>query len=213
MAPGPRRSSVASHSTLPMLDRSTPNLFQADRPPDGLQETPAAPLEDAGIPARPTVAHARTERGHSFTLPRPWRGAGSLAWGARAAWRSARHLLTPLLIVLAVSRLAAGGCSSLSASDATRPNPVAPTLSAAHVRRPAARTVPARRVACRRPIRHAHRRRPPAPPVTTPRWAPRTPPISPAAALATIAPSPSGTPVPDPKVGTDGEGQEFGFEH
>jgi hypothetical protein len=194
-----------------MLDRATQNLFQPDLPPDGLREPRAPVLEDAGIPAAPTQASIGRDR-RAFTIPRPWRGAGSLIARARAARRKARHFPLPLLIVLAVSRLAVGGRSSPSAPNAARPKQEAPAAPATRLRRDVARAVPAKGLAPRRPSRQVYRRRQPCPDVTTPGSAPRTPPVSPAAPT-TIAPPPGETRAPQPVVGSDGGGREFGFEH
>jgi hypothetical protein len=187
-----------------MLDRSTANLFQDD-PPDRLPpEPPPALFEGDGTPAGPTVAPAsRAARDiPRFTFLRVGRGAR-----ARTAWRIARHFLTALLIVLTVSRLAAGNCGSANTPHA---NPIMPSGPVHH--RPLQPAAIAKHPLVRRPSSPARRR--PRRVAASARSPSRTPPISPAVVTSTVAaPVPGETPGTRPMASTHGEGQEFGFEH
>jgi hypothetical protein len=188
-----------------MLDRSTPNLFQAEQP--AAPEPPPRPLEDVDTQvdpeAPPPSGDAREWPTFTFAqLGGPHRAR------ARAAWRTARRFLTLLLIVLAVFRLAAGGCGTPSA-----PTPSAVTARPPGVRAHLARPAPVKRVlAAKRPTRRAlQHRRPPV--LATPRPVAHISPVPPAPAPSTIAAPPAETPATQPVAATPGEGQEFGFEH
>lgn len=187
-----------------MLDRSTSNLFQAE-PSDASPEPPPTLFEEAGAQAAPSIpARARRQR-PTFTFHR---------FGARlrnrigAAWRHARYFLTPLLIVLAVYRLAAGGCSSPSAPT---PNAVTPRGSSARVQRVLAKALPTKRGVPEKPhVGRAHRSREPTRANAAAASLSR---VSPTPAPATIAAPPGETRAARPVAATHGEGHEFGFEH
>lgn len=187
-----------------MLDRSTSNLFEAE-PPDASGEPEPTLFQEAGTPAAPpTPPPARRPRA-TFSFPR---------FGARlknrsgAGWRNARHFLTSLLIILAVSRLAAGGCSSTSA-----PTPSAgPARSLlVQVKRVPAQVHHDRHGGTHRPqIRRFQKSRKPILATAT---ATRPSPVASTPARGTIAAPTGVTPAAEPAAAAPSKGQEFGFEH
>jgi hypothetical protein len=191
-----------------MLDRSTTNLFQAE-PPDALPEPPPTPGEDADVPADSTVPTPAEIRQQPPTSAFPQFGACHRA-RARTAWRNARHFLTPLLIVLAVSRLATGGCNSESAPTPSAVTP-RPFGVRAHLARPAhaKSVVPSKRPAVRT---HQHRRYRQSRPVTSVAPQPNGLPTSPAAVIPKAAPPSDEATAVQSSATTRGGGQEFGFE-
>ena|SRR5580700_2351552 len=191
-----------------MLDRST-NLFQAE-PPDVLPEPPLTPLEDADVPVDSAVPTPAEIRQQPPTSAFPQLGARHRA-RARTAWRNARHFLTPLLIVLAVSRLATGGCNSESAPTPSAVTP-RPFGVRAHLARPAhaESVVPSKLPAVRTHQHHRYRRS--ARPVTSVAPLPNALPTSPAAVIPKAAPPSGEAAVVQSSATTRGGDQEFGFE-
>jgi hypothetical protein len=192
-----------------MLDRSTTNLFQAE-PPDASPESSPASLEDADVPADSTVPTPAEIRQRSPTSVFPLFGARHRA-RATTAWRNARHYLTPLLIVLAVFRLATGGCNSESASTPSAVTP-RPFGVRARLARPAhaKSVVPSKRPAVR--THQHHRYRQSARPVTSGAPQPNALPTSPAAVIPKAAPPSGEATAVQSSATTRGGGQEFGFE-
>jgi hypothetical protein len=192
-----------------MLDRSTTNLFQAE-PPDALPESPPTPFEDADVPTDSAVPMSAEIRQQPPTFAFPQLGARHRA-RARTAWRNARHFLTPLVIILAVSRLATGGCNSESAPTPSAVTP-RPFGVRAYLARPAhtESVVPSKLSAVR--IHQHHRYRRSARPVTSVVPQPNALPTLPAAVIPEAAP-PSGEAIAvQSSATTRGAGQEFGFE-
>jgi hypothetical protein len=192
-----------------MLDRSTTNLFQAE-PPDALPESPPTPFEGAEVPADSAVPTPAEIRQPPPTFAFPQLGACHRA-RARTAWRNARHFLTPLLIVLVVSRLATGGCNSESAPTPSAVTP-RPFGVRAHLARPAhAKSV----VPSKRPAVHTHQHHrywKSARPVISVAPHPNALPTSPAAVTPKAAPPSGEATAVQSSATTRGAGQEFGFE-
>jgi hypothetical protein len=188
-----------------MLDRSTSNLFQADSPATSPADPPAALFEGDGPvsgPAMPPPPRAAPRR-RPFTLPRV---AASRA-KARSAGRQLRRFSTALLIVLAVFRLAAGGCGAEHILQATRTES-SPARSAARPTRPAPS-------GHRSTKRHAtsRRRRQPRRAATSARPAARPAAISHTVVTSVVAAAPPYTSAVRQVASTRGGAQEFGFEH
>jgi hypothetical protein len=108
-----------------MLDRSTRNLFQDDRPAEPVEEPRHAILDEPVIPG----VRAPTTDPSAERLARPPRNF-MIPWLAkpsalRPPWRSVRHFLTPVALVFTISHLAAGGCARTGASAPSAAIPVA----------------------------------------------------------------------------------------
>jgi hypothetical protein len=194
-----------------MLDRSTQNLFQAAPPTDCPLDPPPV-LESEGEPSgSPSPRPMRAARSRqAFISPRLYAPAAR----AKAAWRKARHFLPPLLVIVTVARLAAGGCGSPST-----PSSLALVKPGVHIKPPATRASATSRVSTPRPrgavasAQQRRRYRQSVRAVTSVAPQPNTLPTSPAAVIPKAAPPSGEATAVQPSAMTRDAGQEFGFEH